>query len=425
MDSFSDSLLLNCDWLGLSLQIAGDPRPIDGYQWREYSATNVWAKRRVLWTDEGDRVLTLLSEPRSTVINSRAALLEIENEWLYHGGGFRKILDLLTTSVFYTITGISRVDLAVDFSPTEAQKEVICGLGDGSYYVGGKSNRVPWYAQLNSDKLSPMWNHKNVPYDQSWGHKTTDIKWKLYYKSKELLDAGGGKFFMKPYIVDQWRLNGLDVSNVWRVEVSVKKCNNYSLYGERITIDNLERNFHEFFLQLYDSRFQIKLNEGHKDRSNDKRVSFLDVRKINYTMQRRQPSNERQRNGRITLLRHLVQSLEDEQVLLDRQSRFAVYEHMQKIIERDNLENYFFAMTGYWWDEYITVMDNKANGSEVKEIDRPMVNADIKPNVNAEIEDKSTALEYWKSIGGKVERDLHTAQLKNTSGNQTKLDLLP
>lgn len=406
------TLLLNCDWLGLSMQLAGEPQPLKGYQWREYTATNIWNKRRILWTEDGDRVLTLLSEPRSSIINSRAALCEIENEWLYHGGGYSRILDLLSQSVLYHITGISRVDLALDFCPTEAQKDIIIGLATGEYYVKGKANRVPWWGIPKGEKLHPMWRGKNIPYDQSWGHKTSSIKWKLYYKTKELLDAGGGKFMMKPYIIDRWRENGMDISNVWRVEVSLHKTNGYTLYGNRLDLDNLQRNFLELFLQLYDSRFKIRWNEGHVDRTNDKVVTFLPVRKIQYTMQIKPPSADRQHNGRITLLRHLVQSLDEEQVLLDMKSRNAVFDHIAQIIERDNLENYFFAMTGYWYDEFIAKKDAEANGSEVALFNRPTYNADIQPNTKAEIYNSSTEENYWAMVGKKVESELSIGSRK-------------
>lgn len=402
----TQELLLNCDWLGLSLHIAGEPKPVEGYIWREYTATNVWNKRRVLWTENGDRVLTLLSEPRSAIISSSAALCEIENEWLYHGGGHRKILDVLEKSVFFNITGISRLDLAVDFCPTEAQKEVIFGLADGEYYIGGKANRVPWWAKVRNNKLHPMWNGKNIPYDQSWGHKTTDIKWKLYYKTKELLDAGGGKFMMKPYIVDQWRLHGMDIRNVWRVEVSVKKCNNYLLYGNRLDLGQIEANFEELFCQLYQSRFQVKLNEGHKDRTNDKQITFLPIDKIIYTLQKRETENERQHNGRITLMRHLVQSLDDEQVLLDRVSRENVYNHIYQIIERDNLNNYFNTMTGQYFEEWVAKKEAEAAGSEVYEIEKPKQNTDIKPNPKAEERDPEAEQRYWRAVDEKIRRDL-------------------
>lgn len=399
-------LLLNCDWLGLSLHIAGEPKPIKGYIWREYSATKVWGKRRVLWTEDGDRVLTLLSEPRSAIISRSAALCEIENEWLYHGGGHQKILDILEQSIFYNITGVSRLDLAVDFCPTETQKDIIFGLSDGTYYVGGKEHRVPWYDKIRNPKLHPMWQGKTIPYDQSWGHKTTDIKWKLYYKSKELLDAGGGKFMMKPYIVDQWRLHNMDISNVWRVEVSIKKCNNYLLYDNRLDISNIENNFEELFRQLYQSRFQVKLNEGHKDRSNDRQVTFLPIDKIEYTLAKRDPQTDRQHNGRISLMRHLVQSLDDEQVLLDRISRENVYNHIYKIIEHDNLNNYFQTMTGFYFEEWVAKKDGEAEGSEVVDIEKPIMNADIKPNPKAEEYDERTEKRYWDMIGEKVQREL-------------------
>lgn len=415
-------LLLNCDWLGLSLHIAGEPKPVEGYVWREYSATNVWNKRRVLWTENGDRVLTLLSEPRSAIISNSAALCEIENEWLYHGGGHSRILDVLEKSVFFNITGISRLDLAVDFCPTEAQKEVIFGLADGEYYIGGKSNRVPWWAKVQNDKLHPMWNGKNIPYDQSWGHKTTDIKWKLYYKTKELLDAGGGKFMMKPYIVDQWRLHGMDIRNVWRVEVSLKKCNNYLLYGNRLDLGQIEANFEELFRQLYQSRFQVKINEGHKDRTNDKKITFLPIDKIFYTLQKRETENERQHNGRITLMRHLVQSLDDEQVLLDRVSRENVYNHIYQIIERDNLNNYFQVMTGDYFEEWVAKKDLQAAGSEVVNIEKPIMNADIKPNPKAEEYDSRTEEEFNNMISKKIEREL---KIDKPKSEPKQLRLLP
>lgn len=395
-------LLLNCDWLGLSMQISGEPQPIEGHVWREYSATNVWSKRRVLYTEDGDRVLTLLSEPRSSIIHHNAALCEIENEWLYHGGGYPRILELLSKSVFYSISGVSRLDLAVDFCPDDVQRSIIYGLADGEYYVGGKTNRVPWWTKIQNDRLHPMWNNKNVPYDQSWGHKTTDIKWKLYYKSKELWDAGGGRFMMKPYIVDQWRINGMDVSNVWRLEVSLKKCNNYLMNGRQLNFTNIEQNYIELFHNLYNSRFQVKLNEGHKDKTNDKRVTFLPIDGITYTMQKRKPAADRQHNGRITLLRHLVQSLDDEQVLLDEISRNDVYTHIYQILERDNLNNYFRAMTGNWFDEWVALKDKEAGGSKVCDIDKPAANTDIKPNPHADDYDPTTEAQYNAWLDAKI-----------------------
>lgn len=399
-------ILCSCDWLGLSLRLSGEVKPIEGYIWREYSATNVWNKRRILYTEDGDKVLTLLNEPRSAIIAKNAALIEIENEWLYHGGGYWRILDTLRSSVFFEVIGISRLDLCVDFVPTKSQAATIDKLYNGNYYVVGKRNGSNFWSRNKNPKLQADWLNREIPHNQSWGHKTSAIKWKLYYKSKELLDAMGGKFYDKPYIVDMWRINGLDTSNVWRLEVSLKHLNDYSIYGHPITLDWLDSNQLELFCQMYNQRFQIRKNQGHLDRSNDDEVEFLPIPKIQQTFQRNDPKSKRQHNGRITLLRHLVQSLDDEQVLLDSVSRNAVFDHIASILNRDNLHNYFLAITGQWFDEWVATKDKQAAGSQVVDIPRPQANTDILPNENADIYNPDTEKRYWESVGAKVKRDL-------------------
>ena len=340
------------DWLGLSLRLNSDPIDIAGYQWREYTPTNVWGKRRVLWTDDGDRVLTLLSEPRSRIISSNAALLEVENEWLYHGLGPDGILDVLLRSCFFEILGISRLDLAVDFVPTEFQAQVIEGLASGEYYIGGKQNGSGFWSVPHNEKLNAAWNGRRIPHSTSWGHKTSAIKWKLYYKTKELLDAGGGQFMEKPYIVDHWRMNEFDISNVWRLEVSMHHLNDYKIYGNKIDLQELVDHRVDLFLSMYNSRFQVRKNEGHKDKSNDTAITFLGLPDNRRNVTRAEPKKLAEHSGRITLLRHLVASLDDEHVLLDATTRRDVLEHIAKVLRRDRLDNYFHAMVGKWYEQW-------------------------------------------------------------------------
>ena len=376
------TLILTLDWLGLSLRLLSDPKPIEGFKWCEYSATNVWAKRRVLWTDEGDRVLTLLSEPRSSVISSNAALMEVENEWLYHGGGVDRVMSTLLQSCYYEVLGISRLDLAVDFVPNGLQTDVIQGLSEGRFYVSGKRNgsgfwstNTAVYDDVTSvidgvkvvekvlrdpQPLAARWLGRPIPHCQSWGHKTSAIKWKLYYKSKELWDAGGGRFMMKPYIADQWRIYGLDISDVWRLEVSVKHCNDYTIYGRPLDLEAVRRHPDEIFCSLLNSRWQVCRNEGHKDRTNDERIGFFSGLDGVRFLGRRESKTHAEHHGRITLLRHLVQSLEDEHILLDAPSRRDCVSHIMKLVRRDNLQNYFAAMVGKSVEEYIESIENDA-----------------------------------------------------------------
>lgn len=387
--------LLFIDWLGLSLRIADEPRAIPNYVWREYSSTNVWRRRNVLYTDRGDRVLTLLFDPISNIISSNAALLEVDNEWLYHGTGTWHILEVLLQSVFYEITGISRLDLAVDFCPNDCQANIIRGLSSGQYYIGGKRNGSQFWSTNTNEKLAKQWQNIAIPHCQSWGHKTSDIRWKLYYKTKELLDAGGGKFMEKPYIVDHWRMHGMDISNVWRLEVSCHHLNNLTLMGNPITLGELAEYREELFLSLYNSRFQVKANQGHKDRTNDDTIPFLPLHNMQSLLRYAEPRRMAEHNGRITLLRHLVSSLEDEHVLLDKPTREGVLEHIRAVVERDHLENYFRMVTGKWLEEFTAVTNDNANGllmankgsiaAERREIPDPKrVQADIRPKTDFE-----------------------------------------
>lgn len=358
----TQEILTFIDWLGLSVRLQSEPIALDGYQWREYTPTNVWGKRRVLYTGDGDRVLTLLSEPRSRIIASNAGLLEIENEWLYHGLGPEGVLSVLLRSCFFEVLGISRLDMCADFVPTKPQSEIIEGLASGKYYVGGKRNGSGFWSTNYNERLNSQWTGRRIPHCTSWGHKTSSIKWKLYYKTKELLDDAGGTFFSKPYIIDHWRMHDFDVSNVWRLEVSMHHLNDYQLYGQPITLDYLAHHRLDLFLSMYDSRFNVKLNQNHRDKTNDAQVEFLPIHTSGNYVSRAPAKTLAEHSGRITLLRHLVSSLDDEHVLLDRPTRMGVFDHIRQVVRRDRLDNYFHAMTGQWLEEWIESVDLDATG---------------------------------------------------------------
>lgn len=359
--------LLNTDWVGLTLHIDTWPKSApDGYQWRVYeNGTNVWKSRRILFTDRGDKVCTLLSEPKSRLIDPRAALLEIANEWLYHGIGVRGIEDVLRKCMIYTVRGFSRLDLAVDFVPGAEQLEVINQLADGRMYVKGKRCGSGFWSVGHDGWLPEMYKGVRIPHCISWGHKTSDVKWKCYYKSKELRDAAGGLGWDKPYIVDQWREAGFEVDNVWRLEVSMKKCNALLHDGRQLSQDEWGGYTVDLFRDLYTSRFEVRRNEGHKDRSNDAEVEFLPISGLG-RIRCRTYDGDGQHNGRIALLRQLVKSLDTEEVLLDCQTREDVLTHLGKIIRRDGLQNYFRGMVGEYFEEYAECIRQNAGDQQAR-----------------------------------------------------------
>lgn len=338
---------LSTDWLALSLHLlspVGDAPA--GHVWAKYSPTNVWGCRWCLFNEFGDKVFTLLFAPRSAgFLKQSCALLEVANEWLYHGIGEKGVLDLLSATCRFTIQGISRLDLAADFSPSSRQASIIRGLADGRYYVGGKRNGSGFWSMVKDDNLDNMWQGR-VPHCQSWGHKTSDVRWKLYYKTKELRDALGGFGYDKPYIVDMWRSVGLDERNVWRLEVSIHNCNSFEFMGKKLTYDAYRASGSDLFQALYTSRFDVRKNEGHKDKSNDTQVPLLNVGRLSNAFQVRIRDTIAEHNGRLSLLRHIVNDLKTEQVLLSETARETMLQSVVDIVEHDGLEPYFREVTG-------------------------------------------------------------------------------
>ena len=365
---------LHLDWLGISLALHEYPKRCPpNHQWAKMSCTNVWECRWVLYSDRGDRVFTLLFKPRSSIIKANAALLEVENEWFYHGIGLDGIFGLLGFCVGFSVLGVSRADFALDFVPNGEQRNIIEALADGSVYVGGKRCGSGFWS-LNQDEWMPRyWRGRRIPHCISWGHKTSAVKWKLYYKSKELKDAVGGVGWDKPYIVDTWNLAGMDERDVWRLEVSVRGCNQQEVAGVPMSLDYVCNYKGEIFKALYESRFVCRKAEGHVDRTNDERVYLLHLEKAWLSVKCRQSDGLAEHNGRLTLLRHLVKSVEEPAVLYDAATREGVFNHIRQIVRRDGLRRYFQAMVGCELDEWCKQVVESAGGEEVKDYERDVV----------------------------------------------------
>ena len=365
MDTQQD-ILASCDWYAVSVNMEHEPTsaPI-GHQWVDYEGgTNVWKKRRVLLNERGDKVATFLYSPKSTTINKDAGLIEVANEWLYHGLGAVGVVNLMHKVCPFRVTGISRLDLCLDFVPTDNQYEIISGLSSGKYYVSGKRNRTQFCSISSPNWMPQQYQGIEIPHCQSWGHKTSDVKWKLYYKSKELRDAVGGGWFSKPYIVDRWREVNFDENNVWRLEVSIKHCNKLMWNGNVIDESCLLADDVFMLRDLYKQRFIIRKNEGHKDKSNDSQVLFLPLTGFRNRIRCKQYDelDEDERHvGRISLLRKLVNAMDVEEIRYDAVSRDAVIAHVRSIVKRDGLQRYFAAMVGKTLEEWVyEITDSRA-----------------------------------------------------------------
>lgn len=343
---------LSTDWLSLSVRLLDDVQraPVH-HRWQVYEGgTNVWQRRRCLFNERGEKVLTLLSHPKSTMLDPSQALVEVANEWLYHGLGVRAILTKLRWCVPFKITGISRLDLAVDFVPSRAMEQQIIRLATGSLEVSGKQNGSGFWSVNTDDWVPEQWKGKRCPHDMNWGHKESDVKWKLYYKTKELRDAAGGNAWDKPYIVDLWRECGLDIWNVWRLEVSMKRCNKLLFEGKPLSLDDWGNNTKKLFESMYTSRFQLSNGGTRAKKRRVEHIPFLPVHEA-HAVKCRQYDGGRISSARIGLLRKLIAATEEDEVRFDSPTLKGTLELIDGIVQRDNLQRYFEGMVG---EKYVT-----------------------------------------------------------------------
>ena len=376
---------LSTDWFALSIRLGGDELRTPAHHHWETSevGTNVWGKRSILYNEYGEKVLTLLSKPKSSLIDDSMALVEVANEWLYHGIGVHGALLKLKWAVPYEVVGLSRLDLAVDFNPDIRLSRTIKGLAIGALSVGMKQNGSGFWSVNHDDWMPGMWRDKRIQHDMNWGHKESDVKWKLYYKSKELKDAVGGKGWDKPYIVDMWKDAKLDPFNVWRLEVSIKRCNKLMFLGEPLNVEAWRRHTVDIWNSLYVSRFQVYTAGKSKKRP----VPFLPHGE-GFAIRCRKYEGERVSSARTGLLRQLVKSLESDEVRLDAPTRKDVLSTIDGIVRRDNLFRYFEGMTSTKYDEWL---ENFSDYSSVERV--PMVNDNkhigvgIRPNPAFDIAD--------------------------------------
>ena len=358
---FNDRVPLSVDWLGVSaFMTEPKAKPFMGLKWVKQTETNVWKSRGIYVNEFGDKVATLLFNPKSAMIDSRACLIEVANEWLYHGVGMLEIVNRFCEAHKAVVTGISRLDLCVDFECHEFEFEVIVGLAERKYYVQGKQNWFPWWSKSNDYRLPNLFRGKEIPHQISWGHKTSRVKWKVYYKWRELTEAAGRVGYEKPYIVDMWKMAGMDPVYCWRLEVSMKYCNGLVADGKVVSLEVFSRYTKELFLGMVQSRFVVRENQGHKDKTNDRIVQWLPLSNTRMVVRCRQYVSDNERSGVVSLLRKLVLSLEATEVLMCDEIREGVFLQIENICRHQHLFGYLQAIVGLDFDSWVEDVRCKA-----------------------------------------------------------------
>lgn len=277
----ADDFVINLDWLSFSVHFCLSFAEKDTHEFSlseptgcrllHLTGTNVYKSRDILYSGDGEKLLTLCYHPFSSVIHPASCLVQVANKWLYTG--FQWVLFRLAQIHTFVITNLTRVDICCDFPCTAERYKVINALYRNDYYVQGKKEGAHFQDFEYGNYVYA------APRQLSWGSVNSNIKWKLYNKSLELREVSpsGEIHCSKPYIRDTWAQKGWDVDKVWRLEVSICPAGAFEYKGRRLGYDEACNWFYiaDLFQSLYMTRFVIRANQGHKDKTNDRRVYLL------------------------------------------------------------------------------------------------------------------------------------------------------
>lgn len=268
-----DWLAVHCHWCppvtehsGEWIPSSSDATLLGAYPWR-YKLADYGTRQfsRLYYVSmpnpEGgwDDFAEIQASPHSGILNSNSVIVRFVNRALYLPD-FWDLADRLLMDNHFEFRGISRIDLCadqndfVDLTPLS----LIEGFaGRRLRHIGRGVGALYFNHGVMRDKLTGTKEY-GVKYNGlSFGTHSSDCRVYLYNKSFELLTQGE-----KPWIRDRWTAAGLDGSNVWRLEVSIKSAGckfKDRQTGERVEItadgakdsDELSKIFHTFEHKLF------------------------------------------------------------------------------------------------------------------------------------------------------------------------------
>lgn len=261
-------MLISIDWLQLHLR--GDIRREAKYTFKKLDySTQAFSTVEDIYIDD-NYFASMVSEPRSQVINPKTVILKVINKNLYSPFMFSQLEDLLK-SLNLSYQGITRLDVCADFNyfknglhPETLINNFMClkfrkvGQTKGKCHFEQKT-------RMHYETLA-------------FGTGKSLIRCYLYNKTKELNEVK-----MKPYIVDSWKASGLDTKkDVWRLEFSIKG-NSLNLIDNRtgelqkVDLKNLQsREFlNNLYYSLQNQYFRFKRDTGDKNVSRMPDIQLL------------------------------------------------------------------------------------------------------------------------------------------------------
>lgn len=341
-DYKGDNYCINCDWLQYSVVMDRTNPKFDcpdGYRIDLCQGNNIYEHRALVFDNHGRKLLTLLWKPYSSILDPLVMTVQIANESLYSGMIFDSH-ELLKKILPCYFNSIGRFDICCDFNMTNKRLDMVKHLNSGHYYVERKTEGSGFWHEVEKNG----YKHKQT-HCISWGSKTSEIKVKLYNKSREL-GLPETDCPEKPWIIAAWDKAGLDKNTTWRLEFSLKSNGQLEWNKEPIKLNCVASPMWQFdlFANLYHKRFITRVNQGKKvgHKNNDKRIYLFDIpENMDQLSWAQTTTHDTEAEPAVQLLRAMLRNLDNEALKADK----FLFEHYTtnicEVVNTHGLEDYF------------------------------------------------------------------------------------
>lgn len=357
--------VLNCDWLQYSVYMdRTKPKLIcpPGYRIDLCQGTNIYEKRALIFDEHGRKILTLLWKPYSSILNPLIMSVQVANECLYSEQimtTYELVKEIVQKCYF---NSIGRFDVCCDFTLDNEKVNMIKHLNSGHYYVERKAEGSSFWHEVSQNGRK----HKQT-HCLSWGSKTSEIKVKLYNKSRELGIIGGGES-EKPWISNEWKAANLDLLKTWRLEFSLKSNGQLRWQDQQVNLQNIVDKMWlaQVYCDLYYSRFVTRINQGQKKghKNKDKRVYLIDLPKDFQKLFWASIGDKRcESSAAVKLLRSMMAQLDNESLKADKKLFEEYCTTIGSVICTHDLAQYFEYHFGAEYTKFLAdLCDHAGNG---------------------------------------------------------------
>ena len=223
---------------------------------------------------DGERYAIVQRVPHSSILSADASIVQLCNRELYKPY-FASVFILFLKSHGFEYKSISRLDICFDsnhlynnLKHSTFIKKIMLGT-----YLKSNQNKVQWHFDSVANVGKPMECNSC-----SFGSKSSPVSTKMYNKTLEMQQVK-----KKPYIIESWGYNGIDVSkDVWRIEISIKSDATATIRtatGEifRLIPDSLKQQemLEDIFFSYANQYFSFKKNNGTKNKTRMKEVQLF------------------------------------------------------------------------------------------------------------------------------------------------------